>query len=98
MSLQYIPDAIFVGYVVHKFVEEHNHSMIELTFRRYMHLNRKLGDVHMRTIWDCTKADNGLTMTFKVLNEFLIGYDTVGDHGGRTSELCPWFENMWKRL
>ncbi|XP_047942917.1 protein FAR1-RELATED SEQUENCE 5-like [Salvia hispanica] len=37
-----------------------------------------LGEVHMRFIWGCTKANIGPTMTFKFLNEFLGGYDTVG--------------------
>ncbi|XP_047947257.1 protein FAR1-RELATED SEQUENCE 5-like [Salvia hispanica] len=40
--------------------------------------SKRLGEVHMRFIWDCTKANIGPTMTFKFLNEFLGGYDTVG--------------------
>ena len=78
ISLKYVFEAGFLGYVVQEFVEVHNHSMIELPFRRYMHINRRLGEVHMRFICDCTKANIGPSMTFKFLNEFLGGYDTVG--------------------
>lgn len=78
ISFRYIVMGNFVGYMVHEFVEEHNHSMIGLPYRRYMHLNRKLTEVHKKFIWDCTKANIGPTMTFKFLNEFLGGYDTVG--------------------
>lgn len=78
VSLKYVFECNFVGYVVHEFVDVHNHSLIELPFRRWMHLNRQLDDVHRKFIWDCTKANIGPTMTFKFLNEFLGGYDTVG--------------------
>ncbi|XP_047942783.1 uncharacterized protein LOC125189561 [Salvia hispanica] len=78
VSLKYVFEGSFVGYVVHEFVDVHNHSLIELPLRRWMHLNRKLDEVHRKFIWDCTKANISPTMTFKFLNEFLGGYDTVG--------------------
>ncbi|XP_042027213.1 protein FAR1-RELATED SEQUENCE 5-like [Salvia splendens] len=43
-----------------------------------MSSNRKLDDVHHKFILDCSKANIGPTLTFKVLKEILGGFDLVG--------------------
>ncbi|XP_042056222.1 protein FAR1-RELATED SEQUENCE 5-like [Salvia splendens] len=57
--------------------------MVESEHQHFMALNRKLDDVHHKFILDCSKANIGLALTFKVLKEILSGFElvdcTVGD-------------------
>ncbi|XP_042041492.1 protein FAR1-RELATED SEQUENCE 5-like [Salvia splendens] len=71
------------GYIIHEFNEIHNHHMVETEHQQFMSSNRKLDDVHHKFILDCSRANIGPTLTFKVLKEILGGFElascTVGD-------------------
>ncbi|XP_042067146.1 protein FAR1-RELATED SEQUENCE 5-like [Salvia splendens] len=63
-------------YLVHQFIEEHNHAMCDKDHKRFMKGNRSMNDVHHKFVED--KANIGPTSTFNLLNEFLGGFDVVG--------------------
>ena len=65
------------GYIIQEFIEVHNHSMVESEHQQFMSLNRKLDDVYHQFILDCSKANIGPSLTFKVLKEILGGFDLV---------------------
>ncbi|XP_047953316.1 protein FAR1-RELATED SEQUENCE 5-like [Salvia hispanica] len=78
ISFKYFSEAGIPGYIIHEFNEVHNHCMVESEHQQFMTLNRKLDDVHHKFILDCSKANIGPTLTFKVLKEILGGFDLVG--------------------
>ncbi|XP_042041333.1 protein FAR1-RELATED SEQUENCE 5-like [Salvia splendens] len=61
-----------------EFNEVHNHYMIESEHQQFMSSSHKLDGVHHKFILDCSKANIGPTLTFKVLKEILGGFDLVG--------------------
>ncbi|XP_042059418.1 protein FAR1-RELATED SEQUENCE 5-like [Salvia splendens] len=65
-------------YLVHQFIEEHNHAMVDKDHKRFMKGNRSMNDVHHKFVEDCTKANIGPTSIFNLLKEFFGGYDVVG--------------------
>ncbi|XP_042019027.1 protein FAR1-RELATED SEQUENCE 5-like [Salvia splendens] len=65
-----------------EFNEVHNHDMVESDHHHFMSSSRKLDDVHHKFILDCSKANIGPTVTFKVLKEILGGFDLVGCTAG----------------
>ncbi|XP_047978500.1 protein FAR1-RELATED SEQUENCE 5-like [Salvia hispanica] len=83
VSFKYFSEGGNPGYVVHQFHEVHNHSMVEVHHQHFMSINWKLDEVHHKFILDCSRANIGPTMTFKVLKEVLGGFGhvrcTVGD-------------------
>ncbi|XP_047942923.1 protein FAR1-RELATED SEQUENCE 5-like [Salvia hispanica] len=82
ISFKYFSEAGIPGYIIHEFNEVHNHCMVESEHQQFMTLNRKLNDVHHKFILDCSKANIGLTLTFKVLKEILGGFELVGCNVG----------------
>ncbi|XP_042064184.1 protein FAR1-RELATED SEQUENCE 5-like [Salvia splendens] len=52
--------------------------MVDSDHQQFMTVNRHLDDVHQKFILDCSKANIGPTLTFKVLKETLGGFDLVG--------------------
>lgn len=78
VSSKYFSEAGVPGYVVHQFHEVHNHSMVEAQHQHFMTSNRKLDEVHHKFILDCSMANIGPTLTFKVLKEVLGGFSNVG--------------------
>ncbi|XP_042022945.1 protein FAR1-RELATED SEQUENCE 5-like [Salvia splendens] len=78
ISFKYFSDNGHPGYMVHDFNEVHNHEMVESEQQQFMTVNRHLDDVHQKFILDCSKANIGPTLTFKVLKETLGGFDIVG--------------------
>ncbi|XP_047942581.1 protein FAR1-RELATED SEQUENCE 5-like [Salvia hispanica] len=82
ISFKYFSEAGIPGYIIHEFNEVHNHCMVESEHQQFMTLNRKLDDVHHKFILDCSKANIGPTLTFKVLKEILGGFELVGCNVG----------------
>ncbi|XP_042012414.1 protein FAR1-RELATED SEQUENCE 5-like [Salvia splendens] len=78
LTFKFVSEGGVAWYVVHYFIEEHNHSMVEDQHKRYMKSNRRLDQLHSKFIDDCMKANIGPTMTFNLLREVLGGYDSVG--------------------
>ncbi|XP_047963848.1 protein FAR1-RELATED SEQUENCE 5-like [Salvia hispanica] len=78
ISFKYFSDFGVSGYVIHQFVEEHNHSMVEAQHKKFMRLNRKPDQVHRKFIEDCAKVNIGSALTSKLLNELMEGYDVGG--------------------
>ncbi|XP_042056280.1 protein FAR1-RELATED SEQUENCE 5-like [Salvia splendens] len=78
LSFKYFSDNGLAGYIVQHFNELHNHDMVESEHQKFMSVNRHLDDVHQKFILDCSKANIGPTLTFKVLKETLGGFDLVG--------------------
>lgn len=78
ISFKFFSDFGDKYYLVHQFVEEHNHTMVDKDHKRFMKGNRSLNDVHHKFVEDCTKANIGPTSTFNLLKEFFGGYDVVG--------------------
>ncbi|XP_042023030.1 protein FAR1-RELATED SEQUENCE 5-like [Salvia splendens] len=78
ISFKYFSDNGHPGYMVHDFNEVHNHDMVESEHQQFMTVNRHLDNVHQKFILDCSKANIGPTLTFKVLKETLGGFDLVG--------------------
>ncbi|XP_042038404.1 protein FAR1-RELATED SEQUENCE 5-like [Salvia splendens] len=66
------------GCIIQEFNEIYNHHMVETEHQQFMSSNRKLDDVHHKFILDCSRANIGPTLTFKVLKEILGGFDLVG--------------------
>ncbi|XP_042023158.1 protein FAR1-RELATED SEQUENCE 5-like [Salvia splendens] len=77
-SFKYFSDNGHAGYMVQDFNEVHNHDMVESEHQQFMSVNCHLDDVHQKFILDCSKANIGPTLTFKVLKETLGGFDLVG--------------------
>ncbi|XP_042003852.1 protein FAR1-RELATED SEQUENCE 5-like [Salvia splendens] len=78
ISFKFFSEGRLAGYIIQEFSEPHNHYMVESEHQQYMAINRKLDDVHHKFILDCSKANIGPTLTFKVLKEILGGFDLVG--------------------
>ncbi|XP_047979269.1 protein FAR1-RELATED SEQUENCE 5-like [Salvia hispanica] len=78
ISFKFFSDFGDKYYLVHQFVEKHNHAMVDKDHKRFMKGNRSLNDVHYKFVEDCTKANIGPTSTFNLLKEFFGGYDVVG--------------------
>ncbi|XP_041999898.1 protein FAR-RED IMPAIRED RESPONSE 1-like [Salvia splendens] len=78
ISFKFYSDCGVKYYLVHQFIEEHNHAMVDKDHKRFMKGNRSMNDVHHKFIEDCTKANIGPTSTFNLLKEFFGGYDVVG--------------------
>ncbi|XP_042025854.1 protein FAR1-RELATED SEQUENCE 5-like [Salvia splendens] len=78
ISFRFFAEDCLSGYVIQEFNEIHNHHMVETEYQQFMSSNRKLDDVHHKFILDCSKANLGPTLTFKVLKEILGGFDLVG--------------------
>ncbi|XP_042056173.1 protein FAR1-RELATED SEQUENCE 5-like [Salvia splendens] len=78
ISFRYFSKDCLSGYIIEEFNEIHNHHMVETEHQQFMSSNRKLDDVHHKFILDCSKANIGLTLTFKLLKEILGGFDLVG--------------------
>ncbi|XP_042027119.1 protein FAR1-RELATED SEQUENCE 5-like [Salvia splendens] len=78
ISFKYFSDNGHAGYMVQDFNEVHNHDMVESEHKQFMSVNRHLDDVHQKFILDCSKANIGPTLTFKVLKETLGGFDLIG--------------------
>ncbi|XP_042051369.1 protein FAR1-RELATED SEQUENCE 5-like [Salvia splendens] len=66
------------GYIIQEFNEVPNHYMVESEHQHFIALNRKLDGVHHKFILDCSKANIGPTLTFKVLKEILGGFELIG--------------------
>ncbi|XP_047948895.1 protein FAR1-RELATED SEQUENCE 5-like [Salvia hispanica] len=77
ISFKFFSEAGIPGYIIQEFNEVHNHYMVESEHQQFMTLNRKLDDVHHKFILDCSKANIGPTLTFKVLKEILGGFELV---------------------
>ncbi|XP_042027107.1 protein FAR1-RELATED SEQUENCE 5-like [Salvia splendens] len=75
ISFKFFSDCGVKYYLVHQFIEEHNHAMVDKDHKRFMKGNRSMNDVHHKFVEDCTKANIGPTSTFNLLKEFLGGYD-----------------------
>ncbi|XP_042056142.1 protein FAR1-RELATED SEQUENCE 5-like [Salvia splendens] len=71
-------DQLNARYIIQDFNEVHNHYMVESRHQYFMALNRMLDDVHHKFILDCSKANIGPTLTFKVLKEILCGFKLIG--------------------
>lgn len=67
-----------LGYVVQKFVERHNHPLVEDQYKHFMKGNRYLDNMHQKFILDCARSNIGPTHAFKLLTELLGGHDGVG--------------------
>ncbi|XP_042051653.1 protein FAR1-RELATED SEQUENCE 5-like [Salvia splendens] len=78
ISFRFFSEDCSSGYIIQEFNEIHNHHMVETEHQQFMSSNRKLDDVHHKFILDCSKANIGPTLTFKVLKEILGGFDLVG--------------------
>ncbi|XP_042051739.1 protein FAR1-RELATED SEQUENCE 5-like [Salvia splendens] len=78
ISFRFFSKDCLSGYIIEEFSESHNHHMVETEHQHFMMSNRKLDDVHHKFILDCSKANIGPTLTFKVLKEILGGFDLVG--------------------
>ncbi|XP_042067351.1 protein FAR1-RELATED SEQUENCE 5-like [Salvia splendens] len=80
ISFKFFSERGLPGYIIQEFNEVHNHYhyMVEVPHQQFMSLNRKLDDVHHKFILDCSKANIGPTLTFKVLKEILGGFDLAG--------------------
>ncbi|XP_042027047.1 protein FAR1-RELATED SEQUENCE 5-like [Salvia splendens] len=78
ISFKFFSDCGVKYYLVHQFIEEHNHAMVDKDHKRFMKVNRSMNDVHHKFVEDCTKANIGHTSTFNLLKEFFGGYDVVG--------------------
>ncbi|XP_042041356.1 protein FAR1-RELATED SEQUENCE 5-like [Salvia splendens] len=78
ISFKFYSDCGVKYYLVHQFIEEHNHAMVDKDHKRFMKGNRSMNDVHHKFVEDCTKANIGPTSTFNLLKEFFGGYDVVG--------------------
>ncbi|XP_042003349.1 protein FAR1-RELATED SEQUENCE 5-like [Salvia splendens] len=72
ISFKFFSEGGLPGYIIQEFNEVHNHYMVESEHQHFMTLNRKLDDVHHKFILDCSKANIGHTLTFKVLKEMLM--------------------------
>lgn len=66
------------GYVVHDFVEGHNHEMVDPHHQRFMKLNRSMDLVKQKLLINCANANIGPTDSYRLLNDLLGGYDSVG--------------------
>ncbi|XP_047941962.1 protein FAR1-RELATED SEQUENCE 5-like [Salvia hispanica] len=77
ISFKFFSEAGILGYIIQEFKEVHNHYIMESEHQQFMTLNRKLEDVHHKFILDCSKANIGPTLTFKVLKEILGGFERV---------------------
>ncbi|XP_042003766.1 protein FAR1-RELATED SEQUENCE 5-like [Salvia splendens] len=78
ISFKFFSEGGHPGYIVQDFNEVQNHDMVESEHQHFMSINRHLDDVHQKFILDCSKANIGPTLTFKVLKETLGGFDHVG--------------------
>ncbi|XP_041995605.1 protein FAR1-RELATED SEQUENCE 5-like [Salvia splendens] len=78
ISFKFFSEGGLAGYIIQEFNEAHNHYMVESEHQQFMAINRKLDNVHHKFIIDCSKANIGPTLTFKVLKEILGGFDLVG--------------------
>ncbi|XP_042051448.1 protein FAR1-RELATED SEQUENCE 5-like [Salvia splendens] len=91
ISFRYFSEDCLSGYIIEEFNEIHNHHMVETEHQQFMSSNRKLDDVHHKFILDCSKANIGPTLTFKVLKEILGGFDlvgcTIGDIGNASRDI-----------
>ncbi|XP_042028614.1 protein FAR1-RELATED SEQUENCE 5-like [Salvia splendens] len=83
ISFKYFSERGHACYIVQDFNEVHNRDMVESEHQHFMSINRPLDDVHQKFILDCSKANIGPILTFKVLKETLGVFDliscTVGD-------------------
>ncbi|XP_042012115.1 protein FAR1-RELATED SEQUENCE 5-like [Salvia splendens] len=78
ISFKFFSEEDLSGYIIREFNKVHNHHMVESEHHQFMSRSRKLDDVHQKFILDCSKANIGPTLTFKVLKEILGGFDLVG--------------------
>ncbi|XP_041995698.1 protein FAR1-RELATED SEQUENCE 5-like [Salvia splendens] len=78
ISFKFFSEWGLPSYIIQEFNKAHNHHMVESEHQQFMSINRKLDDVHKKFILDCSKANIGPTLTFKVLKEILGGFDLVG--------------------
>ncbi|XP_047978393.1 protein FAR1-RELATED SEQUENCE 5-like [Salvia hispanica] len=72
ISLRYFSKGGRPRYKIHKFVEAHNHTMVEVQHKPFMTINRKLTEVHEKFILDCSRANIGPTLTFKFMKEMVL--------------------------
>ncbi|XP_047979076.1 protein FAR1-RELATED SEQUENCE 5-like [Salvia hispanica] len=82
ISFKFFSEGGLPGYIIQEFNEVHNHYMVESEHQQFMSLNRQLEDVHHQFILDCSKANIGPTLTFKVMKEILGRFGRVGCNVG----------------
>ncbi|XP_042028251.1 protein FAR1-RELATED SEQUENCE 5-like [Salvia splendens] len=78
ISFRFFSEDCSSGYIIQEFNEIHNHHMVETEHQQFMSSNRKSDDVHHKFILDCSRANIGPTLTFKVLKEILGRFELVG--------------------
>jgi len=66
------------GYIVDQFREVHNHTLYCVKNREFQKLSRDVHDYIKRVIIDHTKLNIGSTLSYRILKEYVNGYQNLG--------------------
>ncbi|XP_021756120.1 protein FAR-RED IMPAIRED RESPONSE 1-like [Chenopodium quinoa] len=66
------------GYIVSKFEERHTHPMYSHNNAHFQKSKRKLTLLHKKMIIDNSKINIGPVKTFKIMKEYVGGYENIG--------------------
>ncbi|KAH6783430.1 hypothetical protein C2S52_008389 [Perilla frutescens var. hirtella] len=70
------------AYVINIFIEQHTHSLVSDSFKKYLKANRRLDFVHQHFILNCARANIGPMKSYKFFKETVGQFSNIGCTSG----------------